>query len=112
MTQSEPPDRAVIAVAPDVVALTFNEPVAPLTLRLVARPSMPNYVAGEVARLLFTTKAQLVSTLPQMGQIEAPDTDKGAALPVHPDPDFSHDPALVVRDIVRRQYTATRRYGS
>jgi TRAP transporter TAXI family solute receptor len=55
-----------------------------VTLRLVARPSMPNYVAGEVARLLFATKAKLVSTLPQVGQIEAPDTDKGAALPVHP----------------------------
>ena len=55
-----------------------------VTLRLVARPSMPNYVAGEVARLLFVTKTKLVSTLPQVGQIEAPDTDKGAALPVHP----------------------------
>jgi NMT1-like family len=55
-----------------------------VTLRLVARSSMPNYVAGEVARLLFTTKARIVSTLPQVAQIEAPDTDKGAALPVHP----------------------------
>lgn len=55
-----------------------------VTLRLVARSSMPNYVAGEIARLLFTTKARLVVTLPQVGRIEAPDTDKGAALPVHP----------------------------
>jgi TRAP transporter TAXI family solute receptor len=55
-----------------------------VTLRLVARSSMPNYVAGEVARLLFTTKARIVSTLPQVAQIEAPDTDKSAALPVHP----------------------------
>jgi TRAP transporter TAXI family solute receptor len=55
-----------------------------VTLRLVARPSMSNYVAGEVARLLFVTKTTLVSTLPQMGQIEAPNTDKDAALPVHP----------------------------
>jgi TRAP transporter TAXI family solute receptor len=55
-----------------------------VTLRLVARSSMPNYVAGEIARLLFTTKAKLVSSLPQVGHIEAPDTDKGAALPVHP----------------------------
>src|SRR5262249_20942674 len=54
------------------------------TLRIMARPSMPNYVAGEVARLLFATKAKLVSTLPQVSHIEAPDTDKGAALPVHP----------------------------
>jgi len=55
-----------------------------VTLRLVARSSMPNYMASEVARLLFATKAKLASSLPQMGQIEAPDTDKGAALPVHP----------------------------
>src|SRR5262249_9665243 len=45
-----------------------------VTLRLMARPSMPNYVAGEVARLLFATKAKLVSTLPQVSHIEAPDT--------------------------------------
>src|SRR5262249_15296770 len=55
-----------------------------VTLRLVARSSMPNYVASEVAPLLFATKAKLASTLPHIGQIEAPDTDKGAALPVHP----------------------------
>jgi hypothetical protein len=55
-----------------------------VTLRLVARSSVSNYAAGEIARMLFATKAKLVSTLPQVGQIEAPDTDKGAALPVHP----------------------------
>ena len=55
-----------------------------VTMRLVARPSLPNYVAGEIARLLFTTKSKLVATLPRASQIEAPDTDKGAALPVHP----------------------------
>src|SRR5262249_38047981 len=55
-----------------------------VTLRLVAPLSMPNYAASEIARLLFTTKARVVSTLPQVTQIEAPDTDKGAALPVHP----------------------------
>jgi TRAP transporter TAXI family solute receptor len=55
-----------------------------VTLRLVARASMPNYVAGEVARLLFVTKAKLVPTFPQAGSIEAPDTTVGAALPLHP----------------------------
>src|SRR5262245_47867091 len=57
-----------------------------VTMRLLARPSMPNYVAGEVARLLFTTKSRLVATLPQVGQIEAPDTetDKGPTLLIHP----------------------------
>ena len=55
-----------------------------VTLRLVARASMPNYVAGEVARLLFATKAKLAPTFPQVGSIEAPDTSVGTALPFHP----------------------------
>jgi TRAP transporter TAXI family solute receptor len=55
-----------------------------VTLRLVARASMPNYVAGEVARLLFVTKAKLAPTFPQVGSIEAPDTTVGTALPFHP----------------------------
>ena len=55
-----------------------------VTLRLVARASMQNYVAGEVARLLFVTKAKLAPTFPQVGSIEAPDTTVGAALPFHP----------------------------
>jgi len=33
---SEPPNNAVIAEAPAAVVMTFNEPVAPLTMRLVA----------------------------------------------------------------------------
>lgn len=33
---SEPPNNAVVKAAPDVFVLTFNEPVSPLTLRLVA----------------------------------------------------------------------------
>ena len=55
-----------------------------VTMRLVARASMPNYVAGEVARLLFVTKAKLAPTVPQVGSIEVPDTTLGAALPFHP----------------------------
>jgi TRAP transporter TAXI family solute receptor len=55
-----------------------------VTTRLVARTAMPNYVAGEVARLLFKTKVALLPTLPQVAMLEAPDTDKGAAFPVHP----------------------------
>ena len=55
-----------------------------VTLRLVARASMPNYVAGEVARLLFVTKAKLAPTFPQVSSIEAPDTTVGTALPFHP----------------------------
>ena len=55
-----------------------------VTWRLVARASMPNYVAGEVARLLFVTKAKLAPTFPQVGSIEVPDTTVGGALPFHP----------------------------
>src|SRR5262245_29657597 len=55
-----------------------------VTLRLVARASMSNYVAGEVTRLLFVTKAKLAPTFPQVGSIEVPDTTVGAALPFHP----------------------------
>ena len=41
--------------------------------------------------MLCKTKAKLVATLPQAGAIEAPDTDKGAALPVHPGAAASFD---------------------
>jgi copper transport protein len=36
MTASDPPNNAVIAEAPETMVVTFNEPVAPLTMRLVA----------------------------------------------------------------------------
>jgi hypothetical protein len=76
-------------IAPGAFGATPPRPAESVTtlavmLRLVVRSPMPNYVAGEIARLLFTTKARIVSTLPQVAQIDAPDTDKGAALPVHP----------------------------
>src|SRR4029450_3462264 len=76
-------------IAPGALGATPPRPAESVTtlavtLRLVARSSLPNYAAGEFARLLFRTKAKLVATLPQVGQIEAPDTDKGAALPAHP----------------------------
>jgi hypothetical protein len=41
-----------------------------VTLQLMARASLPNYVAGEIARLLLTTRAKLISALPQVGSIE------------------------------------------
>jgi TRAP-type uncharacterized transport system substrate-binding protein len=55
-----------------------------VTWRLVTRSSLPNYAAGELARLLFITRSKLVTMFPQAGYIEAPDTDKSGALPVHP----------------------------
>ena len=55
-----------------------------VTVRLVARKNMLKEVAGEITRLLLLTRAKLVATMPRMGQIEAPDTDKKSVLPVHP----------------------------
>jgi hypothetical protein len=55
-----------------------------VTWRLVARASLPNYAAGELARLLFITRSKLVTAFPQARYIETPDTDKSVAFPVHP----------------------------
>jgi TRAP-type uncharacterized transport system substrate-binding protein len=55
-----------------------------VTYRLVARYSLPDFVAGEVARLVMLAKARLLSTSPLALQIEAPDTEDGDGLPVHP----------------------------
>jgi TRAP-type uncharacterized transport system substrate-binding protein len=53
-------------------------------LLLVSRASLPDRVAGELTRLLMTTKAKLVATLPAAAQLEAPDTERSSLLPVHP----------------------------
>jgi len=55
-----------------------------VTRRLVARSSMFDWPAGEIARLLFTNKSKITAELPFAYQMEAPDTDKDAILPVHP----------------------------
>jgi TRAP transporter TAXI family solute receptor len=51
---------------------------------LVSRASLPDRVAGEITRLMLTTKAKLVANLPAAGQMEAPETDRSSLLPVHP----------------------------
>jgi TRAP transporter TAXI family solute receptor len=55
-----------------------------VSVRLVSRASMPNRVAGEITRMLLATKVKLATTLPVVAQMQAPDTDKTVALPVHP----------------------------
>jgi TRAP transporter TAXI family solute receptor len=56
-----------------------------VTVRLVAKNSMLNDVAGELTRLLLATRAKLAANnVPGAGQIEAPDTDKKGVLRVHP----------------------------
>ncbi|GJD93167.1 TAXI family TRAP transporter solute-binding subunit [Methylobacterium iners] len=51
---------------------------------LVSRASLPDRVAGEITRLLLTTKAKLVAILPAAGQMQAPETERSSLLPVHP----------------------------
>lgn len=55
-----------------------------MSVRLVARNSMLDDVAGELTRLLLATRAKLAATWPHAGQVEPPDTDKKGFLPVHP----------------------------
>lgn len=55
-----------------------------VTYRLVAKASMPDFIASEVTRLLFLAKARLIPVTPLALQLEAPDTENKAALPVHP----------------------------
>ena len=43
-----------------------------VSVRLVTRASLPDRVAGEVTRLLLSTKAKLASTLPVVGEMQAP----------------------------------------
>lgn len=59
-------------------------PTLAVTLRLVAPARLSDYAAGEIARLLFVARAQLLKDFPQASAIEAPDMDPGAVLPVHP----------------------------
>ncbi len=55
-----------------------------VTWQLVARATLSTPAAGEIARLLFTSRAHLVQAFPQVNSLEAPDTDPSAAFPVHP----------------------------
>jgi uncharacterized protein len=54
-----------------------------MSIRLVARASLPDRVVGEITRLLIATKAKLLATVPAVGQMEAPDTEVSSTLPVH-----------------------------
>jgi len=55
-----------------------------VTIRLVGRHSLPDFATGEIARLLTLSKAQLIATSPFARNIEAPDSEDGSNLPVHP----------------------------
>jgi len=51
---------------------------------IVARSNMSEADAGELARIFFEMRPALAQDFPATGRIEAPDTDKGAAVTVHP----------------------------
>lgn len=55
-----------------------------ITFRLVGRHSLPDFATGEIARLLTLSKAQLIATSPFARNIEAPDSEDGSNLPIHP----------------------------
>lgn len=55
-----------------------------VTYRLVGRHTLPDFATGEIARLLTLAKARLLSTSPLARNIEAPDSEDGSGLPVHP----------------------------
>lgn len=55
-----------------------------VSVRLMARETMPNAVAADLARALFAERAAIAKLAPLANLIEAPSTDKDAALPVHP----------------------------
>lgn len=56
-----------------------------LTWRLIAKDSMLDAVAGELARMLIVSKGRLALLMPSAHQIIAPDTDdKSPYLPLHP----------------------------
>ena len=55
-----------------------------VSTRLVARDSLSDETAAEVARLILATRSTIAERIPIASRIEPPATDKGAALPVHP----------------------------
>lgn len=56
-----------------------------VSYRLVAAPTMPDWMAGEITRQVLAGKLTLASLDPGLVDIAAPDTDdKGQGLPVHP----------------------------
>jgi len=55
-----------------------------VSTRLVARGSLKDGVAADVTRLLLLERPAIAQAAPLANRIEAPSTDKSAALPTHP----------------------------
>jgi TRAP-type uncharacterized transport system substrate-binding protein len=54
------------------------------TLRLVARNDLANATVGDITSLILANRAAAAAGAPLANHIEAPETDKGEALPTHP----------------------------
>ena len=50
----------------------------------MARKSLSDQVAADFTKHLFAIRQTLAAELPSAAKIEKPDTDKDAAVPVHP----------------------------
>ncbi|MFE1600740.1 TAXI family TRAP transporter solute-binding subunit [Methylobacterium sp. ID0610] len=59
--------------------------------RLVAQAKLPDSTVSELTRLIFVTRPGLVGEVPLANQIEAPETAKGASLPLHPGAEAYYD---------------------
>ena len=55
-----------------------------VTVRLMARASLKDSLAADVMRRLFSERVSIARLEKLANQIEAPSTDKGAAMPLHP----------------------------
>ena len=55
-----------------------------VSTRLVARAKVADGTVGEMVRILFATRPLIAAAAPLANRMEAPATDKGATLPVHP----------------------------
>ncbi len=61
----------------EVKTISFNH-------HIVARKGLAESTVSAFARQLFSVRQQLMSEFPLAAKIETPDTDKDAAIPVHP----------------------------
>jgi TRAP transporter TAXI family solute receptor len=55
-----------------------------VSTRLVARSTLSDTVVGDLTRILLAARPRLALRVPVAARIVAPETDKGAVLPVHP----------------------------
>jgi TRAP transporter TAXI family solute receptor len=61
----------------DIKTIIFNH-------HIVARKAIPEETIAALTRQIFAVRHQFMSEFPQAAKIETPDTDKDAAIPVHP----------------------------